>query len=80
MKALDLLKELKDYYLGIDNDESIIEKYDEAIKDLETLELYVKYLEEYKRLARDYLQIQRCSCGTLKVEGYLCSNKECEEV
>lgn len=79
MKALNLLKELKDYYLSIDNDKSIIEKYDEAIIDLELLKLYVKYLEECKRLAKDYVQIQTCSCGTLKVKGYLCSNKKCTE-
>ena len=35
MKALELLKEDRDYCLTINNDKSIIQKYDEAIKELE---------------------------------------------
>ena len=35
MKALELLKEDRDYCLSINNDKSIIQKYDEAIKELE---------------------------------------------
>ena len=38
MKALELLKEDRDYCLSINNDKSIIEKYDEAIKELEDLQ------------------------------------------
>lgn len=38
MKALELLKEDRDYCLCINNDKSIIEKYDEAIKELEELQ------------------------------------------
>ena len=35
MKALKLLKADRDYCLSINNDKSIIEQYDEAIKELE---------------------------------------------
>ena len=35
MKALELLREDRDYCLTINNDKSIIQKYDEAIKELE---------------------------------------------
>ena len=35
MKALELLKADRDYCLTINNDKSIIEQYDEAIKELE---------------------------------------------
>ena len=38
MKALELLKEDRDYCLSINNDKSIIQKYDEAIKELEVLQ------------------------------------------
>ena len=35
MKALEILKDYRDYCLSINNDKSIIQKYDEAIKELE---------------------------------------------
>ena len=35
MKALELLKDDRDYCLSINNDKSIIKQYDEAIKELE---------------------------------------------
>ena len=35
MKALELLKADRDYCLSINNDKSIIDQYDEAIKELE---------------------------------------------
>ena len=35
MKALELLKADRDYCLSTNNDKSIIEQYDEAIKELE---------------------------------------------
>ena len=38
MKALELLKQDRDYCLTINNDKSIIQKYDEAIKELEFLQ------------------------------------------
>ena len=37
MKALELLKSDRDYCLSINNDKSIIEQYDKAIKELEEL-------------------------------------------
>ena len=41
MKALELLKQDRDYCLIINNDKSIIEQYDEAIKELEAhIEVY----------------------------------------
>ena len=74
MKALDYLYRMKQA-----NEEMGCEviNINEAIKELESLELYVKSLEEYRRLVVSFLQIERCSCGTLKVQGYLCSNKKC---
>ena len=51
MKALELLKEDRDYCLSINNDKSIIQKYDEAIEELEDLQnknkSLVKTLEKY---------------------------------
>ena len=38
MKALELLKQDRDYCLSINNDSSIIQKYDEAIKELDFIE------------------------------------------
>ena len=35
MKEIEILKEDRDYCLSINNDKSIIQKYDEAIKELE---------------------------------------------
>ena len=35
MKALELLKQDRGFCLAINNDKSIIDKYDEAIKELE---------------------------------------------
>ena len=35
MKSLELLKADRDYCLSINNDKSIIDQYDEAIKELE---------------------------------------------
>ena len=35
MKALELLKQDRDFCLSINNDKSIIEQYDKAIKELE---------------------------------------------
>ena len=76
MKALDYLYRMKQA-----NEEMGCEaiNINEAIKELESLELYVKSLEEYRRLVISFLQIEKCSCGTLKVKGYLCSNKQCTE-
>ena len=46
MKALELLKEDRDYCLTINNDKSIIQKYDEAIKELEA------YITNYQGIER----------------------------
>ena len=46
MKAMELLKEDRDYCLSINNDKSIIQKYDEAIKELEA------YITNYQGINR----------------------------
>ena len=46
MKALELLKQDRDYCLTINNDKSIIQKYDEAIKGLEA------YITNYQGINR----------------------------
>ena len=80
MKALELLKEDRDYCLSINNDKSIIQKYDEAIKELKRFQAEYEKLDEYYWFARNHLQSYRCKCGSLARVGYLCSNKECSEV
>ena len=46
MKALELLKADRDYCLSINNDKSIIEQYDEAIKELDA------YITNYQGIKR----------------------------
>lgn len=80
MKALELLKADRDYCLSINNDKSIIQKYDEAIDELEHILKEKDLLEEYVQFARLHIETYRCSCGSLGRIGYRCSNKECSEV
>ena len=79
MKALELLKEDRDYCLSINNDKSIIQKYDEAIDELEHILKEKDLLEEYVQFARLHIDTYRCSCGSLGIIGYRCSNKECNK-
>ena len=79
MKALELLKEDRDYCLSINNDKSIIQKYDEAIDELEHILEEKVLLEEYVQFARLHIETYRCSCGSLGKIGYRCSNKECNK-
>ena len=79
MKALELLKEDRDYCLSINNDKSIIQKYDEAIEELEQILKEKDLLEEYVQFARLHIETYRCSCGSLGRIGYRCSNKECNK-
>lgn len=79
MKALELLKEDRDYCLSINNDKSIIQKYDEAIDELEHILKEKDLLEEYVQFARFHIETYRCKCGSLGRVGYLCSNKQCSE-
>ena len=79
MKALELLKEDRDYCLSINNDKSIIQKYDEAIDELEHILKEKALLEEYVQFARLHIETYRCSCGSLGRIGYRCSNKECNK-
>ena len=79
MKALELLKEDRDYCLSINNDKSIIQKYDEAIDELEHILEEKDLLEEYVQFARLHIETYRCSCGSLGRIGYRCSNKECNK-
>ena len=46
MKALELLRADRDYCLSINNDKSIIDQYDEAIKELEA------YITNYQGIKR----------------------------
>ena len=46
MKALELLKSDRAHHLSINNDKSIIEQYDEAIKELEA------YITNYQGIKR----------------------------
>ncbi len=55
MKALELLREDRDYCLSINNDKSIIQKYDEAIKELEA---YITNYQEIKGKAVEYLDFK----------------------
>ena len=79
MKALELLKEDRDYCLSINNDKSIVQKYDEAIDELEHILEEKDLLEEYVQFARLHIETYRCSCGSLGRIGYRCSNKECNK-
>ena len=79
MKALELLREDRDYCLSINNDKSIIQKYDEAIDELEHILEEKDLLEEYVQFARLHIETYRCSCGSLGKIGYRCSNKECNK-
>ena len=79
MKALELLKQDRDYCLAINNDKSIIQKYDEAIDELEHIQKEKDLLEEYVQFARLHIETYRCSCGSLGKIGYRCSNKECNK-
>ena len=79
MKALKLLKEDRDFCLSINNDKSIIQKYDEAIDELEHILKEKDLLEEYVQFARAHIDTYRCSCGSLGRIGYRCSNKECNK-
>ena len=79
MKALELLKADRDYCLSINNDKSIIQKYDEAIDELEHILKEKDLLEEYVQFARLHIDTYRCSCGSLGRIGYRCSNKECNK-
>ena len=79
MKAIELLKQDRDYCLTINNDKSIIQKYDEAIDELEHILKEKDLLEEYVQFARLHIETYRCSCGSLGRIGYRCSNKECNK-
>ena len=79
MKALELLKEDRDYCLTINNDKSIVQKYDEAIDELEHILEEKDLLEEYVQFARTHIETYRCACGSLGRIGYRCSNKECNK-
>ena len=79
MKALELLREDRDYCLSINNDKSIIQKYDEAIDELVNILKEKDLLEEYVQFARLHIETYRCNCGSLGRIGYRCSNKECNK-
>ena len=79
MKALEFLKQERAYHLAVHNDKSILQKYDEAIDELEHILKEKDLLEEYVQFARLHIETYRCSCGSLGRVGYRCSNKECNK-
>ena len=79
MKALEFLKQDRDFCLSINSDKSIVQKYDEAIDELEHILKEKDLLEEYVQFARLHIDTYRCSCGSLGRIGYRCSNKECNK-
>ena len=79
MKALEFLKQERAHHLAVHNDKSIMNQYDEAIKELEELQKEKDLLEEYVQFARLHIDTYRCSCGSLGRIGYRCSNKECNK-
>ena len=79
MKALEFLKQERAHNLAVHNDKSIIEQYDESIKEVEQVLKEKDLLEEYVQFARLHIETYRCKCGSLGRIGYLCSNKECSK-
>ena len=79
MEALEFLKQERAHHLAVHNDKSIIQKYDEAIDELEHILKEKDLLEEYVQFARLHIDTYRCSCGSLGRIGYRCSNKECNK-
>ena len=79
MKALEFLKQERAHHLAVHNDKSIMNQYDESIKELEELKKEKDLLEKYVQFARLHIETYRCNCGALGRVGYLCSNKECTE-
>lgn len=80
MKALELLKQDRDYCLSINNDKSIIEQYDEAIKELEELQenkLLVKMNEEMIDLRKENQDLKNSNNELLK--GLKSTQKRLEE-
>ena len=80
MKTLEFLKQERAHHLAVHNDKSIIEQYDESIRELEHIQKEKDLLEEYVQFTRLHIETYRCKCGSLGRVGYLCSNKECSEV
>ena len=79
MKALEFLKQERAHHLAVHNDKSIMNQYDESIKELEELQKEKDLLEEYVQFARLHIETYRCACGSLGRIGYRCSNKECNK-
>ena len=66
MKALELLKQDRDYCLSINNDSSIIQKYDEAIKELEEYESDMDSYLDYTTGSRCTKSFNSC-LGSIKI-------------
>ena len=85
MKAIELLKDDRAYCLCINNDKSIIQKYDEAIKELEALQnenkSLVKTLEKYNEemidLRKENQDLKNSNNELL--EGLISTQKRLEE-
>ena len=57
MKALEFLKQERAHHLAVHNDKSIIDQYDEAIKELEALQNENKSLKESIEKTKKQLDI-----------------------
>ena len=82
MKALEILKDIQDSkWCGVKPTlvNWKLEDFNEAIKELESLQKEKDLLEEYVQFARLHIETYRCSCGSLGRIGYRCSNKECNK-
>ena len=66
MKALELLKQDRDYCLTINNDKSIIQKYDEAINELEEYESDMDSYLDYTTGSRCTKSFNSC-LGSIKI-------------
>ena len=66
MKAIELLKQDRDYCLTINNDKSIIQKYDEAIKELEEYESDMDSYLDYTTGSRCTKSFNSC-LGSIKI-------------
>ena len=76
-KALDYLYAMKQANEDMGNEPISIY---EAIEELESLQAEYKKLNEYYWFAINHIESYRCKCGSLGRVGYLCSNKECNEI
>ena len=70
MKAIELLKQDRDYCLSINNDKSIIDQYDKAIKEVEDLQQSNKDLLntviEAQKVIKNVLELKKWDAQIVK--------------